>query len=131
MKTTAVCTFTLAALTALHAADISGRWQAEFDTQIGRQKYIFTLQLEGNRVIGAAESEIQGEKHNAGLTDGRLPRDETTFLEMLQFKGNAIRIACTGRVSGDEIRFTRQVADGLTVRPRSKGQWCAFRQITW
>src|SRR6185436_5966321 len=27
------------------ATDISGAWQAEFDTQIGKQKYIYTLKV--------------------------------------------------------------------------------------
>ncbi len=111
MKTTAACGFVLAALTALHAADISGRWQAEFDTQIGKQKYIFTFQLEGSKVIGTAESEIQGETQKTDLTDGKLAGDEITFVEMLQFQGNVIRIHYNGKVSGDEIRLTRQVGE--------------------
>ncbi len=114
MKTAIICAFALASMTVLHAAGISGKWQAEFDTQIGRQKYIFTLQVEGDRVTGTAESEIQGDTRKTDLTDGKLAGDEITFVEMLQFQGNIIRITYKGRISGDEIRFTRQVGEFAT-----------------
>ena len=30
---------------AAHARDVSGQWRAEFDTQIGQQKYLFDFQM--------------------------------------------------------------------------------------
>jgi hypothetical protein len=36
------------------AADLTGKWQAEFDTQIGRQKYLFDFKVEGDKVTGKA-----------------------------------------------------------------------------
>jgi hypothetical protein len=38
------------------AADLTGKWQAEFDTQIGRQKYLFDLKVEGEKITGKASS---------------------------------------------------------------------------
>jgi len=36
------------------AADITGQWRAEFDTQIGVQNYVFTFQTDGDKLTGKA-----------------------------------------------------------------------------
>ena len=96
---------------ALGAADVSGTWKAEFDTQIGLQKYTFTLRQDGATVTGKASSEIAGEKHETELKDSRIDRDILTFVEHLPFQGNELRIAYRGQVTENEIKFTRDVAD--------------------
>ena len=40
---TALCV--ILAVAFARAADISGQWRAEFDTQIGQQKYLFDFQM--------------------------------------------------------------------------------------
>ena len=40
--------------------------------------------------------------------------DDITFVEMLDFQGQSIRIVYKGKISGDEIKFTRNVADFAT-----------------
>jgi enterochelin esterase-like enzyme len=114
MKTLILTAFALAALTAFGAADISGKWQAEFDTQIGRQKYLYTFRVDGDKIIGIAESEIMGEKRKTELKEVKLAGDEISFVEMLDFQGNGISIAYKGKISGNEIKFTRQVGDIAT-----------------
>ena len=44
------------------AANVAGEWKAEFDTQIGVQKYTYTLKQDGDKVTGKANSDIAGEK---------------------------------------------------------------------
>ena len=44
------------------AADIGGQWRAEFDTQIGLQKYVFTFQTDGSKLTGKAVAEVNGQK---------------------------------------------------------------------
>ena len=39
------------------AGDVTGTWKAEFDTQIGVQKYTFTLNEDGGKVKGKANVE--------------------------------------------------------------------------
>ncbi len=114
MKISLVTSMALAASMVFGAVDISGKWQAEFDTQIGRQKYTFTFRVEGEKVIGIAESEIMGEKHKADLKDVKIVGEEVTFVEMLDFQGNAISISYKGKMAGDEIKFTRQVGEFAT-----------------
>jgi hypothetical protein len=40
------------------AADITGNWKSEFDSQIGNQKYTFTFKQEGTKLTGKANSEV-------------------------------------------------------------------------
>ena len=114
MKTFVITAFALAAFTPLWAADIAGKWQAEFDTQIGRQKYLYTFRVDGDKITGIAESEIQGEKRKTELKEVKLAGDEISFVEMFDFQGTAITILYKGKLSVNEIKFTRQVGDFAT-----------------
>lgn len=96
------------------AADVTGVWTAEFDTQIGVQKYTYTLKQDGDKVTGKADSDIAGEKRQVELKDGKLDADTLTFVEVFEFQGTEIRIEYKGKVSGDEIRFTRKVGEFAT-----------------
>ena len=93
------------------AGDVTGKWTAEFDTQVGVQKYVFDLKAEGGKVTGKASFERMGQKGEAELKDGKLAGDDVSFVEMLDFQGQAITIAYVGKVAGDEIKFTRSVGD--------------------
>ena len=111
---------TLTALAALLAtstatsADITGTWKAEFDTQIGVQKYTYTLKQDGEKITGKANSDIGGEQREVELKDGKLKGEEITFYETFEFQGNAVRIDYTGKVADEEIKFTRKVGDFAT-----------------
>src|ERR1041385_2930093 len=103
-------TLAIASLSAL-AADITGTWKAEFDTQRGLQKYTFTLKQEGAKVTGKVNVERDGEKRDAELKDGKVEGDTVTFVEPLKIQDNEVSITYTGKISGNEIKFTRKVGD--------------------
>jgi hypothetical protein len=96
------------------AAGVSGRWTAEFDTQVGQQKYTFDLKVDGEKLTGKASFERMGQKGEAELLEGKVKGDAVSFVEMLEFEGNKIRIEYSGTVKGDEISFKRQVGDFAT-----------------
>lgn len=99
----------------LHAADLTGQWKAEFDTQVGKQTYTYDLKAEGEKITGKATGDINGQnRRTVDLQEGSLAGDTVTFVESFQFQGNDIRIRYTGKVAGNEIRFTRQVGDIAT-----------------
>src|SRR5881394_1386462 len=111
MKThTTLLALAVASLSAL-AADVTGTWKAEFDTQRGLQKYTFTLKHDGVTVTGKANVERDGEKREAELKEGKVEGDTVTFVEPLKIQDNELRITYTGRISGNEIKFNRKVAD--------------------
>ena len=102
----------LATLTSLAlAADVTGIWKAEFDSPVGAQKYTYTLKQDGKTVTGKASGDIAGEKHDADVKDGKIDGDTITFVEMLSFQGNEVRVTYTGKISGNEIKFTREVGE--------------------
>jgi hypothetical protein len=96
------------------AADATGKWKAEFDTQVGVQKYTYDLKVEGGKLTGKASFERMGQKGEADLQDGKVNGDEISFVETLDFQGNKVPITYTGNVAGDEIKFTRKVGDFAT-----------------
>src|SRR4029077_14013361 len=100
----------VASLSAL-AADITGTWKAEFETQRGLQKYTFTLKQDGANVTGKASVERDGGKRDAEFKDGKVEGDTVTFVEPLKIQDNEINITYTGKISGNEIKFTRKVGD--------------------
>jgi hypothetical protein len=97
------------------AADVAGTWTAEFDTQIGVQKYVYTFKVDGEKLTGTADAERMGEKQaQVALSDGIVKGDQIAFTEPLAFDGNQISITYTGVLAGDEIKFTRKVGDFAT-----------------
>ncbi len=92
-------------------ADITGAWKAEFNTQRGLQKYTFTLKQDGAKVTGKASVEREGEKREAELAEGKVEGDTVTFVEPLKIQDNEIKITYTGKISGNEIKFKRQVGE--------------------
>jgi hypothetical protein len=94
--------------------DISGVWHAQFDTQIGMQKYDFTLHVDGTKVTGKANADVNDEKHETELQEGKLAGDTVSFVEPLKFGDNDIRIEYTGKFKGEEIAFHRKVGDFAT-----------------
>jgi hypothetical protein len=96
------------------AADVTGKWKAEFDTQVGVQKYTFEFKAEGAKLTGKASFERMGQKGEAELKDGKVAGDDVSFVEMLDFQGNLIPITYSGKVAGEEIKFTRKVGDFAT-----------------
>ena len=105
-----ILTFACLSLSA-PAADVTGTWKAEFDTQRGLQKYTFTLKQDGTGVAGKASVERDGEKREAELKEGKVEGDTITFVEPLKIQDNELLITYTGKISGNEIKFTRKVGD--------------------
>jgi maltodextrin utilization protein YvdJ len=96
------------------AADVTGKWKAEFDTQVGVQKYTFEFKIEGEKLTGKASFERMEQKGEVDLVEGKVNGTEISFVEKLNFQGNELRIEYTGKINGDEISFTRKVGDVAT-----------------
>ena len=89
------------------AAAIDGVWTATFDTPIGEQHYTYTFKADGEKLTGTAKNDMGETPIEEGLIKG----DDVTFTENLDFQGQKISIKYKGKMSGDEIKFTRQVGD--------------------
>jgi opacity protein-like surface antigen len=102
--------FAMAAAAPLFCADATGTWTATFDTQVGVQNYTYTFKVEGNKLTGHAKSE----NGDTEIQEGKVNGDEISFVENLNFQGMPLRIEYKGKLAGDEIKFTRKVADVAT-----------------
>jgi len=91
------------------AADVTGAWKSEFDSQIGLQKYTYTLKQDGTNLTGRANSEVGERKRETELKDGKVTGEKISFVEMLNFQGNDIRITYTGTISSNVMKLTREV----------------------
>jgi hypothetical protein len=95
-----------------YAQDISGRWNAKFDTQVGEQVYTFDFMVKGGVLTGTAKGNLMGE---TPITDGKVDGKTITFVENATYEGMALRVVYTGTiVSATEIKFSRNVADIAT-----------------
>src|SRR6476646_9055 len=99
-----------AAAGVLCAADVSGKWTASFDTQVGVQNYTYEFKVDGEKLTGTTKSQF-GESE---IKDGTVKGDTVSFVETLKFEDQLIPISYTGKIAGDEIKFTRKVADYAT-----------------
>jgi hypothetical protein len=113
MKTLTIFLALMVLPLSIFAADVTGTWKSEFDSQIGLQKYTFIFKQDGTSLTGKASSEAGERKREAELKEGKIDGDTVSFVEMLTIQDNEIRIAYKGMLStdGNEIKFIREVGD--------------------
>jgi len=99
----------------LQAADISGKWKADFETQIGHLKYVYEFKVDGEKLSGKAFRDRDGEKMTIEITEGKVAGNDVSFVENVKFQDQEVRIEYSGKVAGDEIKFTRKVGDIATT----------------
>jgi hypothetical protein len=88
---------------ALVAADVAGKWKAEFTMPDGQTRTsIFTFKVDGDKLTGTVSSP-RGE---APIQEGKVSGDEISFVVVREFGGNEVRIYYKGKVSGDELKLT-------------------------
>ena len=110
LRTAFLCFVVLALTPIALAANVDGTWTATFDTQICEQHYTYSFKADGEKLTGTAKNDW-GERP---IEDGTLKGDDITFTENVEFQGQKITIKYTGKLSGDEIKFTRQVGTFAT-----------------
>jgi hypothetical protein len=91
-------------------ADITGTWTASFETQVGTQNYTYTFKVEGTKLTGTAKSNLGEGAIESGTVNG----DDVSFIENLNYQGMTFQIQYKGKISGDEIKFSRVVVEGIT-----------------
>ena len=102
----------LAVVGVVRAQDnLTGTWKAEFDTQIGVQKYTYTFKVTGTNLTGTALGEREMGTNEVAITEGSVTTNGIFFVEPLKFGDNELRIEYTGKLNGDEIKFHRKVGD--------------------
>src|SRR5579863_4818649 len=106
----ALTVFALALITAAWAAGATGKWTATFNTQVGEQKYTWDLTAAGSKLTGRYTST----NGNGEISDGKIEGDDLSWVEMLKFQDMDLRIEYKAKLSGDELKITRKIADVAT-----------------
>jgi hypothetical protein len=109
-RPTLLLAIALALLAPAFAADPAGKWTAAIDTQIGVQNYTYEFKVDAGKLTGKAKSQFG----DVDITEGSVKGDEIAFVETVSFEGQSLRIEYKGKISGDEIKFQRKVADFAT-----------------
>ena len=98
-----VC-FVFAALTLAWAADVTGKWTAQVPGQGGQtREQTFNFKAEGSKLTGT----VSGRQGDIPITDGKIDGDNISFVTVVKFNDNEFKLTYKGKVSGDEIKFTR------------------------
>jgi hypothetical protein len=106
----------LVLVTAVWAAGATGKWTATFNTQVGEQKYTWDLTAAGSKLTGKfTSSNGSGE-----ITDGKIEGDDLSWVEMLKYQDMDLRIEYKAKLSGDELKISRKVADVATEEGTAK-----------
>ena len=110
--TLVLAAFALVFLCSARAEDsFAGKWKAQFDSQIGQQKYTFEFKVDGTNLTGKATGERSMGTNTVEITEGKINGDEISFVEPLKLQDNDIRIEYKGKLAGEEIKFHRKVGD--------------------
>jgi|SRR5579863_1191422 len=106
----ALAVLTLAFLSFAWAAGATGKWTATFNTQVGDQKYTWDLTASGGKLTGKYTST----NGDGEIREGKIEDDDLSWVETLKFQDMDLRIEYKAKLSGDELKITRKVADFAT-----------------
>ena len=86
------------------AADVSGKWRAEFTTPDGTQRAnTFTFKMQGDKLTGT----VAGTQDETPIKDGKVTGDAISFTADRPFGTFTYK----GTIAGDEIKFAVQFND--------------------
>ncbi len=112
VKIIGLAAFALAFVGTAQAQDsVTGKWQAQFDSQVGTQTYTYTFNVDGTNLTGRAVGVRETGTNDVAITDGTVSTNGISFVEPLKVQDNDIRIEYTGKISGDELKLHRKVGD--------------------
>jgi opacity protein-like surface antigen len=91
-------------LPAAHAADVTGKWKAEFTTPDGTQRTnTFTLKANGSALTGT----VAGTQDETPIQNGKVDGDAISFSAERPFG----KFTYQGKITGDEIKFKVEFND--------------------
>jgi hypothetical protein len=104
MKRLMLTFLALGSLVAMLAADISGKWKADFQTPDGTARSnTFTFKVDGEKVTGT----VAGSQDETPIQDGKVNGDDVSFTAERPFG----KFTYKGKVAGGEIKFKVDFGD--------------------
>lgn len=83
---------------------INGKWVAQVPGREGQtRETTFNFKADGNKLTGT----VSGRQADNPIADGQINGDDISFTVTASFGGNEVKLLYKGKVSGNEIHFTR------------------------
>ena len=82
-----------------------GKWEAKVKTQVGEQTIRMNFKSDGKKLTGTVSTGQAGE---ATIEDGKIDGPDISFKQTVDLGGSSISFTYTGKVSGEQIVFTRE-----------------------
>ena len=95
---------------------IAGEWNATFETPGGPQPLTVIFKLDGEKITGTAKRA----RGDAAIT-GTIKGDDISFAYSIDYNGNPVTIAFTGKVKGDTM------GGSISFNDQAGGDWSAKR----
>jgi hypothetical protein len=95
----------LLAVAAAYAADVTGKWVAEMPGRDGTTQTTFEFKVQGTALTGTMAG-AQGEPSQ--ISEGKVDGDNISFVVVRKRNDMEFKTVWKGKVSGDEIKFTRE-----------------------
>ncbi len=85
------------------AADVSGKWKAEYTSPDGQSRTsLFTFKVDGEKLTGT----VGGARGEAAIQDGKISGDDISFAVVRNFGGEDVKLQYKGKVSGNEMKLS-------------------------
>lgn len=99
----------LVLLTSAPAADVTGKWVAQMEGgPMGPSEMTFNFKADGTTLTGTMTTS-RGESE---ISEGKINGDEISFVVVRRMGDREMKTQWKGKVSGDEIRLTREMPSG-------------------
>ncbi len=99
------------------AADATGKWTAQVPGRGGQLRDVtFNFKVDGEKLTGT----MSGMQGDVPISDGKVKGDDISFVVVMNFGGNEVKLNYKGKVGGDEIKFTREREGGNPVEFTAK-----------
>ena len=82
-----------------------GKWEAKVKTQVGEQTIRMNFKSDGDKLTGTVSAGTAGE---TSIEEGKIEGTTISFKQSVDLGGSNISFVYTGKLSGDQILFTRE-----------------------
>jgi hypothetical protein len=93
------------------AADVDGKWIAEAPSGQQTSEITLIFKADGTTLTGTLDNSVM--PGAIEIKDGKVEGDDVSFHVLRSFNENEMKVVWKGKVSGDEIRFTRAIEGGM------------------
>jgi hypothetical protein len=94
----------------LNNPDVTGKWVAQIAGRQGTIETTFTFKADEGTVTGT----VSTPEGNSPISEGKISETDLSFVTAVRIDGSEIKLLYKGSVSGEEIKFTRQIRGGGT-----------------